>query len=419
MLVGDILLSAREAVPDLPGTLIAPAVGEVAVTAVGSANPLPAATYYFQTTYGSLWGETSPSAESSVVVAGGNAIQVDATASPYLNVLAFVNVYTGVASGAEIRQYNLLLTPAVPIGVIDSTTPFSIVTPPQGNSAFLLDSGGPVASASQVFRWLGDALNMIASANGGVPDTCGFPTTIGKALYTLPGDWKDIDAAWYDGYPVFLGSGKQVYRHNPLTSVSGMMSYSQVANQLVCEMFPQPVRTAGTAATTAALSATATSVTLNGFGGFVLSYGLIQFGTDTNTEFASFTASNNSLVSMVRGLGGTDPQAWPSGTPVREMNVMFAGWRAPILYSPGMASRQIRLPSDWVPLIHKYLLSRYRLIEQQEQEATRLEREFMDGMKSATKRKAPIGERQIQPLDQTMVDVFPGLSRTFGGLIVP
>jgi hypothetical protein len=276
MLVGDILLSAREAVPDLPGTLIAPAVGEVAVTAVGSANPLPAATYYFQTTYGSLWGETSPSAESSVVVAGGNAIQVDATASPYLNVLAFVNVYTGVASGAEIRQYNLLLTPAVPIGVIDSTTPFSIVTPPQGNSAFLLDSGGPVASASQVFRWLGDALNMIASANGGVPDTCGFPTTIGKALYTLPGDWKDIDAAWYDGYPVFLGSGKQVYRHNPLTSVSGMMSYSQVANQLVCEMFPQPVRTAGTAATTAALSATATSVTLNGFGGFVLSYGLIQ-----------------------------------------------------------------------------------------------------------------------------------------------
>jgi hypothetical protein len=122
---------------------------------------------------------------------------------------------------------------------------------------------------------------------------------------------------------------------------------------------------------------------------------------------------------MVRGLGGTDPQAWPSGTPVREMNVMFAGWRAPILYSPGMASRQIRLPSDWVPLIHKYLLSRYRLIEQQEQEATRLEREFMDGMKSATKRKAPIGERQIQPLDQTMVDVFPGLSRTFGGLIVP
>lgn len=419
MLVGDILLSAREAVPDLPGTLVAPQVGDIAVSVVGSANPLPAGTYYMQLTYGTLWGETNPAAETNITLISGQALRIDATNSPYLNVIAFVNVYTGVASGAEIRQYNLLLSTVNPVGVIDATTPFSIAPPPQGNGAFLLDSGGPVASAAQIFRWFRDALNSIAAANGGVPDTCGFPTVLGKALYTLPGDWKDIDAAWYDGYPVFLGSGKQVYRHNPLTSVSGMMSYSQVANQLVCEMFPQPVRTAGTGTLVAALALTDTQVLTNGFNGFVLSFGLVQLGAGSNVEFVSYTASGNSLTSMVRGLGGTTAQAWPINTPMTEMNVMFAGWRAPILYYPGMAATVINLPSDWVPLLHKYLLSRYRLIEQQDEDAVRLEKEFFAGLASATKRKSPIGERQIQPLDTTMVDVFPGLSRTFGGLIVP
>lgn len=419
MLVGDILLSAREAVPDLSGTLLPPAAGELVVTAVASADPLPAGTYYFQSTYSTLWGETSPNAELSLVLDGTKALQVDAAASPYLNILAGVTLYTGLASGAEIKQYFLPVTPLSPTAVVDTTTAFSICPPPQGNGAFLLDSGGPVASAPQIFRWFNDAMNLIAIANGGVPDVCGFDSVLGKALYRMQGDWKDVDAAWYDGYPVNLGSGKQVYRHNALTSIVGMMSYSQIADQLTCECFPQPVRTAGATTTSGILPATATAVLTPGLNGFVLTYGLVRFGTGDNVEYASFTANGNNLISMVRGLGGTKAQTWPDNTPVTEMNIMFAGWRAPTLYYPGSATQTIHIPTDWVPLVHKYILSRYRLIEQQDQDAVRLEKEFMDGMKSATKRKAPIGERQIQPLDQTQVDVYPGLSRTFGGLIIP
>lgn len=420
MLVGDILLSAREAVPDLPGTLPNPSAGEVAVTAVAElTNPLPPATYYIQLTYGTLWGETAPIAEFTVVVGANQKLQFDATNSPYLSVLSFMNIYLGVASGAEIKQYNFAPTAAAPTGTIDSATPFTVTPPPQGNSAFLLDSGGPVLGAQQIFRHLSDALNMIAIANGGVPDTCGFPTTIGEALFTVPGDWKDIDAGWYDGYPLKMGSGKQVYRHNALTSVTGMMNYSKVADQLVCELFPQPVRTAGATTLNGALTATATTANVNGFGGFVLSFGLVRLGSGSTTEYVSFTAGTNQLLTMVRGLGGTTARAWPNGTPVAECNVYFAGWRAPSLYVPGQAGNTITIPSDWVPLVHKYLLSRYRLIEQQQEEAARLEREFMEGMKTATKRKAPIGERQIEPLDSTLVDVYPGLSRKFGGLIIP
>lgn len=422
MLVGDVLLSAREAAPDLPGTLPDPGDNDVTFTPVSSANPLfgvGGGTLYVEFTYNSLWGETNPTDEASIVLTGGQAILVNAANSPYLNSIAAVTVYTGIASGAEIRQYKLLLTPANPTATIDSTTPFNLAPPPQGSSAFLLDSGGPVASASQLFRWLNDALNLIAIANGGVPDVCGNPTTLGKANYVTPGDWKNIDAAWYDGYPVMLGENKQVYRHNPLTSVSGMMSWTQIADRLVVELFPQPVRTAGSGVTSAALSAVGDSVVTTGFNGFVLSFGLIQFYSSNGTEFVSYTAQNNSIISMVRGLGGTKAQAWPSGTNFREINSMFIGWRAPILYFPGDASTPLTIPSDWVPLIHKYLLSRYRLMEQQTEEATQLEQEFMSGMGKATKRKSPVGDRQIQPLDSTMVDVFPGLSRTFGGLIIP
>jgi len=427
MLVGDILLSAREAVPDLPGVLPPPTAANTAATGIqvvvgsqlASPHPLPVGTYFLQVTYSTPWGESSPSAEFQVALGASQSFFVDASASPYLAAATAVNVYVGTSTGNEIQMYSLPLTAAAPTGIIDSTTPVSLSPPPLGNSAFLLDSGGTVASASQIYRWMNDALSMIAIANGGVPDTCGFGTVIGQANYRMQGDWKNIDAAWYDGYPVSLGSAKQVYRHNSLTSIVGMMSYTQVADQLVCELFPQPVRTAGTTTTAATLSATAASILLNGWGSFVLPYGILQFGTGNACEYVSFTASGNSAISMVRGLGGTDAQAWPNGTPVNEMNLMFAGWRAPSLYVVGNSQKTVHLPTDWIPLIHKYILSRYRVIEQQQEEAMRLEKEFMAGMASATKRKAPIGERQIQPLDTTMVDVYPGLSRTFGGLIIP
>lgn len=419
MLVGDILLSAREAVPDLPGVMPSPLPAQVVFTAVSSANPLPAATYFLQASFTNPWGETAATAETSVSLNGSQALQVGSAGYPYLPIVLALNVYVGGVSGAEAQQYALEVTPSSPNGTIDSTTEFTVCTPPLGNSAFLPDSGGAICSASQIYRFLNDAMNLIAIANGGVPDVAGFATTIGKADYAMQGDWKDIDAAWYDGYPIMLGSGKQVYRHNSLTSISGMMSYVQVGKQLVCELFPQPVRTAGVTSLSAAITALATSATTPGFTNFVLPYGILQFGAGNKCEYVSFTSSGNNIVSMVRGLGGTAPQAWPINTPVNEMNVQFAGWRAPTLYKPGDALCNLNIPSDWVPLCHKYLLGRYRQIEQQQDDTTKLEQEFMAGMAKATKRKAPIGERQIQPQDTTMVDVYPGLSRTFGGLIIP
>jgi hypothetical protein len=424
MLVGDILLSAREAVPDLPGTLPAPAtqteIHAAPVTFAGGLLPVQGfTTFYLVFTYSTAWGETSPGPEIVITLAAGqNAIFVNPAPSPMQPLATAFNCYLGTSSGGEVQRYTFpMTTQENPVAGIPGT--FSFATPPQGSSAFLLDSGGSVASAQQLFRWLSDALHAVATANGGIPDACGFPTIIGRQNYTLPGEWKNLDAAWYDGYPIDLGSAKNVFRHNTLNGLSGQLSYTQVADTLVCELYPQPQRTAGVTTLSAAIAATDVTAGTNGSGGFVLPFGLARFGVPPNYEVVSYSGMGTGLQQLVRGLGGTSGQAWPAGTAAYELNCMFTGFRSPQLYTVGQATNTLRIPPDWTPYIHMYLLSRYRSIEQQEQEASTLMKAFDGYLKSCSKRKPAVGERQIQPQDWVGADVRAGLSSTFGGIIIP
>lgn len=424
MLVGDVILSAREAVPDLPGVLNPPGP-EIAITASGgSVGP-----FFAVATYVNQWGETPAGPEvGGLYVATGGSIVIT-LAGPNLPFITAINVYTGLTSGSEISQYNFPgpFTTGQQLLIPISTLPGALSPPPQGNSAFLPDSSGYVASASQVYRWLTDALNRLSGLNGGVPDMGGFGTQVGAANYQVPGDWQTLSDGWYDGYPLFLGSSSMVYRHNTVSSLSGMMSYTQVADTLIVELFAQPVRTAGAGALSVAMQANSLVALTAGLSGWVLPIGLAQIGAGLNAgqgssypyEVVAYTASGNNLISLVRGLGGTNPQAWPIGTPVYELNCMFKGLRAPQLYKPGMAANTLRLPSSWIPLMHKYILARYRQIEQQQDESDRLTKEFEAGAKEVTKKKPAVGDRQIQPEETVAVDVYPLLSRVFGGGIIP
>jgi hypothetical protein len=424
MLVGDILLSAREAVPDLPGTLNAPGNTDVVLTAATAAGgALPAGSYFLVVTYSTLWGETSVSAEQQVNIAGANnAISCNPANSPYnapglaASTLSF-NVYLGMVSGGEFAKYTF---PFGATGIITGVPgSWSQATPPEGNSAFLLDSGGPVAGAQQLFRWLTDALRALSAANGGIPDVSGFGTTVQKQNYQVIGEWRSLDNCWYDGYPMDPGSSTGVFRRNVLNGLSSQLNYVQVADNLVVELYPQPQRTAGATTTSAAMGASDTSVATNGNGGFVLPLGLAMLGTPPSYEIVSYSGMLPGLANLIRGLGGTNAQSWPSGTAVSELNVYFTGLRSPQLYSVGQAGNSIRIPLEWTPKVHIYLLSRYRTIEQQQQEADSLMKDFEAYLKSLSRRKPIVGDRQITPQSDVGVDVRPGLSSTFGGLIIP
>lgn len=424
MLVGDILLSAREAVPDLPGTLPAPAnqteIHLAASTIAGGQLNLGGfTTFYLVITYTTAWGETSPGPEIVITLAAGqNGILANPAPSPYTNVASGFNVYVGSASGAQVQCYSFQMASGEN-GIAAVPGTFTFATPPTGNSAFLLDSSGPVAGAQQLFRWFSDALHALANANGGIPDAAGFATIIGRQNYAVAGDWKSIDGAWYDGYPINLGSSKTVYRHNRLNGTVSQISYTQVADTLICELFPQAIRTAGATALSGAIAATDLVAPTVGLGGFVLPLGLAMLGAPPNYEVVSYAGTGNGLQQLVRGLGGTNAQAWPGGTGVTELNCMITGMRAPQLYTVGQAANTIRIPSEWTPYMHLYLLARYRAIEQQAQEASSLMKEFDGYLKASSRRKPIVGERQIIPQDDLGLDVRQGLSRTFGGVLIP
>jgi hypothetical protein len=418
MLVGDVVLSAREAVPDLPGVLPAPG-NEISFSAVSSAAPLPSGTYFLRVTYVNPWGETSGSAEFSQAVGAGACLQMTVAQNPSIALLSAINVYLGTSAGNEVQQYQWT-SPQVGVFQITSALIPVPATPPLGNSAFLPDSGGSVAGAGQVFRWLTDALNSISALNGGIPDQSGLPTVYGQANYVINGDWQSLEDGWYDGYPLFMGSSGLVFRHNTLTALSGMCSATKVAEKLVVEIFAQPLRTAGAGVLSIAMTAASSTATAGaGLPGWVLPFGLAMLGTPANFEIISYTLNGNVLQSLVRALGGTNAQAWPVNTPVSELNFMFTGLRAPQLYSPGMSYNTLTVPSTWVPLLHTYMLARYRRIEQNEDEALKLMQSFQAGIKEATKKAPAVGDRQIQPQEQVAADVYPLLSRYFGGGIIP
>jgi hypothetical protein len=426
MFVGDVILSAREAVPDLPGVLPPPNTsnigGEVTIQGWNPTPGFPPGTYYVVATYSTLWGETVPGQEISVQSTSPLGLNVTVT-QPYGTLVTAINIYMGNTSGGEAWQF-ILTGPfaAGQVFQITGATQLNPVTPPLGNSAFLPDSGGSVASASQVYRWLTDALNHLSALNGGVPDMSGFQTQVGKANYTVPGDWQTLSDAWYDGYPLLLGSSSLVFRRNTISALSGSMSYTQVADTLVIELFAQPNRTPGYGILSSPMGISDTALLTSGLQGWLLPFGLAQIGAGGAfpSEIVAYTTSGNNLISLVRGLGGTNAQAWPAGTtPVYELNCMFKGLRAPQLYQPGMAMNTLRLPSSWVPLMHKYLLSRYRQIEQQQDESDKLLQQFQAGAKEATKKKPAVGDRQIQPQENVGVEVYPLLSKEFGGALIP
>lgn len=419
MLVGDILLSAREAVPDLPGVLPAPGSEITFAAQGGSGNPFNAGTYFLVATYTNLWGETSVGPETSLALDGASSITVTVTASPFISFIVSLNVYLGYSAGGEIMLYNFAAPLTDPTYTIDTTTAVVVGTPPEGNCAFLPDTGGPVAGAGQIFRWLTDALNRLSSLNGGIPDQSGFSTQTGKANYQIPGDWQSLGNAWYDGYPLMMGSSSLVFRHNTITALSGMMSFTQVTDRLIVELFAQADRTAGVGSLSVNMTALDVVAQTAALDGWVLPFGLAQIGVPPTYEVVSYTMEGDNLVSLVRGLGGTNPRAWLVGTPVLELNVQITGMRAPQLYAPGTANNSLTIPSSWVPLMHLYLLARYRRIEQQEDEASKLMKQFEDGAKEATKRKPVLGDRQINPQDSVAVDVYPLLSKEFGGGIIP
>lgn len=436
-LVGDIVIGFRDLAPD-PCQSLNPPTATFATNA-GSA-PIPGlfpngATAYMKVTQGTQWGETSAGQEYNQTLVAAFGFNVVATvAVSYL--ATFVRVYFSTTSGAEDRYFEVPIpTPTNSVSVIVGSviaTPETGPTPgvtPTIPRAWIPESDGNILSAARLYNWLNEGLNLVGQFTGGIRDVTGCPSTQGQAQYQLIGQWQKIDNNFYDGYPFAAGQKQQIFRHSNVVGLTGVGTVNMSSDRQLIETWPQSNRTSGQGVLTAPIGATDTTLNFTpGVNGFVLGFGLILLGTYPPTELTGPNScelvyysnlGSSSISQLTRGMGGTQPQAWPVNTALYEVNIFLSGKRQPQLYQRGQSAFTFTCPPAFEDAIRTYLIYRFKDAEQNTSEANtkfQLFKTICDNIKNMQQIDGP---RQVQVGGTGGVEIAAGLGSPFGGVLIP
>lgn len=378
--VGDIIFAVRSKIPDMPGTLDAPVT--VSVTPQSNAGGLLAAgTLFVKFCYLSSWGVSLPSPEQTFSFTGKNSLLVTmeddtATASGMPPGAIGFRVYIGTVAGGENMFQDVIgSTPLINQGLVLGNALVS-GTPPTRSTAYLMDTDGNAFGASVVYQWMNEGLNKMARAVGGILDYSGVPTVAGQSMYTALGEWTEITDVWYGGYWVKGGKRMEYFRRNTVTSsILSRVTVSVFSDKQVLEVNYQPDRTSGVTSTTANMATTDTSVAISNPGVFLLPFGFAQIGTEI-VAYASLASGQ--IAGLIRGLGSTVAQAWPSGTVVTELSLFWCGKRVTMNpYKPGDSAMNLAAPQGWVAILPKYMLAQAKSSELDNEEMRKLEDQFL------------------------------------------
>lgn len=390
-LVGDIIINSREMFPDRCGTLAAPSGFTSAQLA--QVPTLAAGSYLVSVTLFTPFGETLPTALANVTVDGTHGIQVTGSIPVGATKL---RVYYGIGAVNQFQDFTT--TPANIIAAGTAGVPPATTGGAPVSRAYLPDTDGSFISAATIYRWFNQALDEASDISGGIADRTGVASQTGVALYQVPiVGWKKITNVWYDGYDVFSGSKRDVFRRNVTTAYSTLSVSVTLTPNTVIEAFPQPQRTAGTTTLGAGLSTTGASVSIATPVGFVLPFGVASIVQGTSTEIVMYSSlSNNIMSGMTRGLGGTVPQVFTTGATVTELNFMIDGFRRAVPVSVGDSLKTIQVPPSWASLLPIFILAKFRKAEKEFKEADGLMKEFTEKIKAeAMSNKPLLGPVQI------------------------
>jgi hypothetical protein len=380
-LLGDILFSVRNKIPDLPPALPAQFTTVSLVGIAGST--LPAQTYYASCTQRTNWGETSSTEFGPFTVGANQGIQAVFNVAPGVVALRLYLTMPGGVAGSEclFLESTNVSNNVVVISSLSNVLPGS---PPTRSTAYLMDSDGPQFGASTVYSWLNEGLAEFSRVVGGILDYSGVPTLAGQPLYVCPGEWLEISDVWYDGYWVQGGKRSEFFRRNSVTtSILSRVTVSVTTNQQVIEVNYQPDRTAGTALTSNAMATTDTQVSINNTGFSYLPFGFAQFSGPLGTEIVAYSSLANGVMSgLIRSLGSTTAQAWPSGTTVTELSLFWCGKRIfSTKYYPGQSGTTLQAPHGWAAILPIWMLAQAKRAEQDIKEAMGMEKDFREQAK--------------------------------------
>lgn len=411
MLVGDIIVSARVLMPDLPRTL-PPPTGLAASVVASIGSTLPAGTYNLIFTFTNSWGETLPSASIGGLVVGGNqGIQITAPLFNTNPAATGCRVYFALANQPYI-QYRP--SSSLPFTI---STPGLPGTPPARNTSFYPDSDGPFLSAYTLFDWLNDGLTVASYVCQGIPDMSGLQMVAGVGMYVMPGMWDKFENCWFDGFPVAFDARSGAFYRNTLSGITFIGILQTNSDRQIMEFQPQPSRGGGNTTLSAPIGLTDTTIPVTGLFQIGLPLGMVQVGT----EIISYSSLGpGGLIGCIRGMGGTQQQAWIAGTPVKELNFRFGGLRLTqqIKYGPGDSLVTLQVPPGWKPAIIDYLVGKFREAEQNSQGAGESLKKFTAFVKDYTRgTKQTAGPKQVGMMTPAG-DGYPSAS-SGGRIIVP
>lgn len=418
MLVGDILISVRELVSDLPRGLSIPGTPAPTITVVASiGSTLPTGDYYLRLAWANRWGQVlSPTEFGPFTVGVDQGIQLAGIGIAFVPGATQVNIYFGLGPAGEGQ---MLSTSTFAYVINQPGTPASL---PNRNTSFYPDADGQRMSAFTLYRWLNEGLEEASKVCGGIPDMSGFPTENTQALYQLQGLWPKIDHLWFDGYICSVGGRDSLFYRNVVPGFSGVAVLQQAADKMIVELQPQPNRSGAATALAAPLSSTATTITVSSTADFKLPFGIAWIGDPTGATFeivAYSAISGATLTGCQRGLGGTVPTSFSGSETVREANVRFTGLRnfTNPTYFVGMSAATLPTPSGWRAPLIDYLVSKFREAQGNTQEAQRKMTSF-NAFLQATARgnRQMMGPRQVGAPGSGSLDTYP--SAGLGGRII-
>lgn len=161
----------------IPPGALPPPVGTPAAPGLtaGSGGSLPSETIYVQLTYVSIYGESLPSAETSVSVSGPDGSVTVASPTAAMNAVGY-NVYAASASAAETLQNSAPI--AIATNYTIATVGEGAASPPTANT-----SGSPWAGYA-----LEQALDWVICGLGGVSYTLATYNCAGHVLLDITPD---------------------------------------------------------------------------------------------------------------------------------------------------------------------------------------------------------------------------------------
>src|SRR5207245_10377206 len=203
------------------------------------------------------------------------------------------------------------------------------------------------------------------------------------------------------------------------SSVLAGAAISLAADRIIMEVFYQPIRTAGAAILSSAMTATDTVASINPANPSIQAFGPPMFAL-IGTEIVAYSLlSATQLTGLIRGLGGTTPQAWPIGTAVLELNMPILGKRLfSAQYLPGNSQNTLPVPQGWEAILPTFLLSKMRDAEQERQEAKDLLKEFDDACLSFLRANRQLaGPQQVK--QSPVIETVPGFVSSLGRVLWP